>query len=397
MENHEKTLLRGLMLAKKTGYFKNVYNAVQNGLININTLGIKMQDCESEININDYLVIIIEFNNKVDNSSIYRIIRKFGDCDCWFLSYFLKECEFNKLMDYMYYTDDETVNILVKAIIGMNKSAEDYTLRNIWYIPDFAGINTSEDKNCELKEKIQKLWSEYYKLENDVIKESGRRIAYSAEIQNTFKDILTRILVYESELQNIKDSTEEKSFDENLKDQLDSHKSNHGLYHEVKYHIFDNIDLSKLIKYKGYGIFTKMDELFYKWVEAKHRTGNFNSLYSILSKGLYYKPEDFTILPDRDMSIWDTTIFLPKIPYDKMDKNVSAIELKIIDKNKISVCWFDDSYACITCIKYLGDYVISLYNIFSDYPKLKDCDVYCYEELPDENEIIDKLKEVIHI
>ena len=247
-------------------------------------------------------------------------------------------------------------------------------------------------------EKTQTLWNDYDRLREEIYDETRKYAESINEIIKKQSIILDRILQSKGYLKNVKEDQEINATEKEAEELCKIFESDRGLHHEVKYHIFDNFDISKLIKLKGLNAFTSTDEFFYKWVEAQYRTGRFVNLYDMLSKGLYHKPENVFMFEHDENMIGNTIIFLPKVPFDKMDRNVSAVKLKIENKNTISIHWYDDSYKPITYIKYLGDCMMIIHTrIFHDYPYLKNCDVYFYINNPDEDEIIDKLKEVIHI
>ena len=344
LTNHEKTLFRGLMLAKKIGYFERVFNDVQNGLIDINTLGIKMYDYGKEIDINDYLVIIIELNTVVSDSHTYRILRKIGDS--WYTTPLLNECNFVQLSEYTYSIDDKFADMIIDITTNMSNGILGYTLLNIWYIPDFTHINTPENKE-ELKERNDKKMATNEKENYEKIKYIDEEIAKENE---RYKK---RIDQLEKEKSKIKEDFGDL---------------------ELRYHIFDKINDPHNDKPEDY--FTERDIYFYKWVEAMKCVGSYSKLFKILSEKKYHAPEKFVIEDIRPLKNYCVICVLKKAIVIN-NEVVRAVKLTSISSRVLHVDYFSkatlvNKASLIGSVRIIDENVY--YNFLQDNPEINNSD-----------------------
>ena len=393
MNQYEKMLLRGLSLAKTVGFCETVYDKVLEKSIDIDKLGIKMYDYERKKNIKEYSLIIIEIYNCASKLYKYKFLENYNNH--WQVTYWIPEYDL-LYSDFCvtHRVDECSVNNVIDDVVKPASHPSVPYRFNIWYIPDLSYIKNTMDKNVNKDEKIQKLLDDYNILKKEISDETRRFTERINEILKNQNTILDKILQYKGYLKNAKDEQKNLAEENNI---VGEQIPKHGAHYEVKYHVFDNFDLITLIKYKKLNAFTDIDEFFYKWIEAQYRTGRFANLYSILSKGLYHNPLDVSVFDCKTPEIGDSIIFLPKEPFDMMNKNVSAVKFEISTKNDIHVRWYDDYSESITYVNYCGNYIMSLYDIFCDYPELKYCDEFYYKNVPAEDEIINKLEKVINI
>ena len=359
--NHYEKLLRGLMLAKKTGYFKNVFDAVQNGSINIDTLGIEMHDYGREIDINDYSVIIIELNTIVTDSHMYRILRKFGDS--WFTTPLLKECDFDQLAEYVYSIDDKIADMIIDMTTNMGVVILGYTLLNIWYIPDFTNINILEDRD-ELKGRNDKKMTTSEKDIYDKIKEIDDKISEENEKYKRIMDDL------EKEKSKLKECFGDL---------------------ELKYHIFDKINDPHNDKPEDY--FTERDIYFYKWVEAMNCIGAYSKLFKILSEKKYHAPEKFKIEDIRPLENL-CIIFLLKNPIVINNEVARVLKITSISSRVMHIDYYNKS-SLVNSTRIIDENVY--YNFLQDNPEINNADKYAvsnYQARPtNEDELIESILE----